>query len=92
MNAIHRIGAAVIGFRSWQQPWLFAGTVGAALSESDRPLFERIWAEACDARHWTDADLAQAAAQARQALEAGFPGLGTAVAAAIADAAAYQWR
>jgi hypothetical protein len=92
MNAIDRIGAAVAGFRSRQQPWLFAGAVGAALAESERALFERIWAEACDARHWTDPDLARAAAQARQALEAGFPGLGHAAASAIAEAAAYQWR
>lgn len=92
LNAFQNVNAAIAAFDTWAQPWLFQSTVAAILAEPDRPAFERIWATACDAQYWKDADLALASLRAEQALRMQFPGLSREALSAVVRAAAYQWR
>ena len=92
MSGTANVCDAVAGFNDWSRPWEFPTHVAASLAAEDGELFQAIWAEATDAKHWTLANLAACAEGVQFALAARFPELDAATVTAIANAAAYQWR
>lgn len=92
MSAQKQIVSAICKFDDWSHPWRFASSVTESLGAADAKLFEEVWAEAGDQKHWLEASDLPAATAASEALTARFPWLSPEAVKAIANAAAYQWR
>ena len=93
MSAPTRVVSAILGFDDWSYPWRFAASVTESLGAADARLFEEVWAEAGDEKHWLQAtDLPSGAKAASESLTTCFPWLPPEAVKALANAAAYQWR
>lgn len=84
----------VVSYPAWDRPWEFnqwvVNTIGRNQAES--ALFEEVWQEALDPRHWRSADLARCGRVAESAVRARFPELSREAVDCIVNAASYQWR
>jgi hypothetical protein len=87
------LNRAITSYQDWQSPWRFHDDVLGALAEGgDRERFEMIWAEALDEKHWTSSDLAEGVRHLQAVLVDRFADMSLEAAAAVAKAAAYEWR
>ena len=93
MSAHTRVVSAVLSFDDWSHPLRFAPSVIESLDAADAKLFDQVWAEAGDEKHWLQATgLSSGADMASKSLTARFPWLPPKAVKAVANAAAYQWR
>jgi hypothetical protein len=67
-------------------------TSALAHQKSSQALFEDLWREASDERHWQSADLGSCARSAASAIREKFPTVSEVAAKAIANAASYEWK
>lgn len=93
MASAEQIISAIRLFDDWGRPWAFGETVKRSLEVTGASLFDEIWTEALNSRHWLSAsDLPNGSRIASEALVARYEWLPAAVADIVAHAAAYQWR
>jgi hypothetical protein len=94
MNNSAALTDAISSFSDWDRPWEFKDHVehDTSISPAEQSLFAAIWAEATNERHWKSSDLALCVNQLRGELLSKYPALEQNSIAAIANAAAYQWR
>lgn len=85
---------AVEGFTDWSKPWRFLESVltHTDLSDEDRVVVRRIWADVCSAAHWAERKLFEGSEAANQALKAAHPWLSLVARAHFVRAAAYEWQ
>jgi hypothetical protein len=84
---------ALQSFNDWDMPWLFREQVLKSISTHEcRQLFEAVWSEAVAEVYWKSSDLAACARHAEAGLQRAFPRLSSEAVAALANAAAYQWK
>ncbi|WP_201315937.1 hypothetical protein [Dyella sp. EPa41] len=85
---------AVEGFADWSKPWRFLEAVltHADLSAEDRMVVRAIWADTCNAAHWSERQLFDGSEAASQALKAAHPWLSLIARTHFIRAAAHEWQ
>jgi len=84
----------VNAFQDWEKPWTFYSTVLSQLSRDseDPDTLSQIWAEACRADHWQQADISKACDAVDCGLKIQFSWLPEDARRPFVRAASYQWK